>query len=127
VAGVIGGKFYLAGGTKDGVLTPNLALHVYDPATNTWATKASLPSKQQGAAGGAQLGKLYVAGGVDLTAGEMFATVRAYDPATNTWTAKAPMLTPRSSAAGASAGGLVWVISGSGESGESNKVEAYTP
>lgn len=129
VAGVIGGKFYLAGGTADGMLTPNLALHVYHPATNSWSTKASLPSKQQEATGGAQLGKLYVAGGINFTAPGVppIATVRAYDPATNSWSAKAAMLTPRFYAGGASAAGLVWVISGNGNSGNSTKVEAYTP
>ena len=131
MAGVIGGKFYLAGGTLNGSLDPNLALHVYTPASNSWATKAPLPSKQQHAAGGALLGKLYVAGGVNFTAPGVppIGTNRAYDPATNSWATKAPMLTPRFYTAGTNAGGLLWVISGfaTTTTGRSTKNEAYTP
>jgi predicted small lipoprotein YifL len=39
---VINGKFYLAGG-DDGTDFPTDYLDVYDPATNTWKTKASMP------------------------------------------------------------------------------------
>ena len=129
VSGVIGGKFYLVGGSANAFLSPNLALHVYTPASNSWSTKASLPSKQQNAAGGALGGRLWVAGGIDFTAPGVppIPTLRVYDPATNTWSTRASMLTPRFYATGVNAGSKLWVISGFGESGNSTKVEAYTP
>jgi N-acetylneuraminic acid mutarotase len=107
----------------------SLSLAAYDPATNSWSTKASLPSKQQYAAGAAFSGKLYVAGGAnfDVLGVPAYSTVMAYDPTTNTRSAKAGMLTPRYYAAGVNAGSKLWVISGWGAGGNSSKNEAYTP
>jgi len=131
VGGVIAGKFYLAGGTSNSTLSPNLQLHVYDPGSNSWGAKAWLPSKQQNGAGAALSGRLFVAGGINFDAPltPAISTLRAYypDPGGNFWTSVAPMPTPRFYAAGVNAGGKLWVISGNGNSGNSTKVEAYTP
>ena len=80
--GVLGGKFYVAGGLDDrGLGTANL--DAYDPATNTWRARAPLPTA--GPAIGTVLGsKLFVIVG--------FGSERrayAYDPATNAWKARA--------------------------------------
>jgi N-acetylneuraminic acid mutarotase len=40
-AGVINEVLYVAGGT-DQAFTPARSLYAYNPATNTWATKASM-------------------------------------------------------------------------------------
>jgi N-acetylneuraminic acid mutarotase len=80
--GVLGGKFYVAGGLDDRGLG-TAALDAYDPTTNTWRTLAPLPIP--GPARGTVLGsKLFVIVG--------FGSERrayAYDPATNTWKARA--------------------------------------
>jgi N-acetylneuraminic acid mutarotase len=95
-AGVIGGKFYVAGGTS---------LEVYDPATNRWATRRP-PPRFLGFSptGTAANGKLYVFGGVGLrnpqTGGaDTLRTTTIYDPATDSWTTGRPLPTPRSGAA----------------------------
>jgi N-acetylneuraminic acid mutarotase len=95
MSGVIGGKFYVVGG-KDQLNR----LEVYDPSTNSWTTKASMPLGQFAAAGrwagaGAALGgKLYVIGGFQRDVDRSITAVRTtnvYNPATNSWTTVAPM------------------------------------
>lgn len=125
-SGVIGGKFYLAGGESDGARTANV--EVYNPATNTWTTKSPMPEPAQGMASAVIGGKLYLAGGYAET-GATIATVRKYDPTTNTWTSKASMPTRRRYTASAVAGGRFFVIGGSTAPAGPPvvKVEAYTP
>jgi hypothetical protein len=74
--GVIGGKFYVVGGRLPD-FTPVADLDVYDPATDTWTTRAPIP-KAGRAIGTALGGKLYVVVGTDAY---------VYDPGTNKWTA----------------------------------------
>lgn len=88
--GVIGGKFYVAGGSDQ--------VDVYDPATNTWTTKAPMPRRRWLGAAAALGGKLYVFGGFqDAPDGEtsIVRTTIVYDPSTDTWTNKAPMPTAK--------------------------------
>ena len=82
VGGVINGKFYVAGGGE--WEKPTTHLDVYDPATNTWTSKASMPfrERQPGIAGAVVGEKLYVTGGGTNI-------VDAYDPATDKWTRQA--------------------------------------
>jgi N-acetylneuraminic acid mutarotase len=118
VAGAIGGKFYLAGGTKMG--DPTGSLQVYDPATNKWTNKASMPEPRSEAAGAVINGKLYVAGGQGTA-------LLVYNSSTDTWTRKAAMA-ERHSDAGASAGGRFYVVGGQNSSQPTlRRVEAYTP
>jgi hypothetical protein len=83
-AGVINGKFYVAGGQAN---FSNVAdLDVYDPVTNKWKTLAPLP--RVGCAVGAVMNhKLFVISGSPFAGGTF--TMYAYDPVTNSWTTKA--------------------------------------
>lgn len=92
VGGVIGGKFYVAGGADES------QLDVYDPGTNQWTTKAPMPSPRWLGGGAALGGKLYVIGGLRKNLDGTVTVVRTttvYDPGTNTWTTRAPMPTAR--------------------------------
>jgi N-acetylneuraminic acid mutarotase len=80
MGGVIGGKFYVTGGSAQ--------LDVYDPTTNAWTTKAPMPQGRSGGAGVALDGKLFVVGG--STAGGSTRTTHAYNAITNTWVTRAP-------------------------------------
>jgi len=80
-AGVIGGKFYVAGGYGAGGATRRL--DIYDPVTNQWSSGADMPEPRGGITGAVVGGRLFVIGG----------DVMAYDPVTNRWTAKAPVPT----------------------------------
>jgi N-acetylneuraminic acid mutarotase len=98
MAGVIGGKFYVAGGVQAGLPDGGNQLDVYDPATNQWTTKAPLPRARWAGAGVALRAKLYVIGGVArLPDGNpdgtetVVRTTSVYDPSTDTWTHVAPM------------------------------------
>ena len=82
-AQTINGKIYVVGGLNaDGDATRTL--YVYNPATNTWATKAQLPVASWAGGSGVINGKLYV-----VTPGATASRLHRYDPATNTWTARA--------------------------------------
>jgi N-acetylneuraminic acid mutarotase len=128
VGGVINGKFYVTGGRAGS--SGELKLHVYDPATNLWTTKRSLPSPQPGAAGAVAHNKLHVIGGRKLD-GTLLRTVRVYDPVTNNWTTAAPMPTPRDDLAAAQATlngqSYILAVAGSGPTGLTNVNEAYAP
>ena len=84
--GVIGGKFYLTGGSD--------ALEAYDPATGTWTTRAPLPRRRWLGASAALGGELYVIGGfIERGNGtiEAIRTVSVYNPVSNTWRRAAPV------------------------------------
>ena len=80
IAGVIGGKFYVAAG--DGLGT---RLDVFDPVTNAWTTKKALPRQRAWSAGAAVGGKLYVVGGINGSSNTSLGTTLVYDPKTDTW------------------------------------------
>jgi len=100
------GKIYAIGGV-DSLASTNAVgtVEAYDPATNSWSTKAPMPTARAGleAATGPD-GKIYAIGGVDNPGsysgqstlnGDIVGTVEAYDPTTNSWTTKASMPTAR--------------------------------
>jgi N-acetylneuraminic acid mutarotase len=76
-AGVINGKFYVAGGLNG--FQPVADLDVYDPVTNSWRTLPRMPTG--GRAIGAVVGEKLFA----ITSAGMY----AYDPGTNTWKTRA--------------------------------------
>jgi N-acetylneuraminic acid mutarotase len=77
-AGVIDGKFYVAGGLRKSGSRAVADLDVYDPVTNTWKTLAPMP--RGGAAIGTVLdGKLFVISG---------SNAYVYNPRTNAWSTK---------------------------------------
>jgi N-acetylneuraminic acid mutarotase len=82
------GKIYAIGGT-DSTGTPLGVVEEYDIASNTWTTKASMPTPRFdfGIAITAD-DHIYVIGGSSTSITDV---VEEYDPATDTWTTKAPM------------------------------------
>ncbi|MEV6013310.1 carboxypeptidase regulatory-like domain-containing protein [Streptomyces sp. NPDC051976] len=87
VHGVIGDKFYAAGGWGASG-DPDAKLEIYDFAANTWSTGASSPKPYAGAGSAVLNGKLYGVGGCTASAcGTTDVTV--YDPASDSW-ASAP-------------------------------------
>ncbi len=88
---VIGGKLYAAGGLAGGTTSDLCA--VYDPATNAWQPRASLPFHQgrHHAASGTDGQRFYIFGGKGFGSGDSgqaangFNSVEIYDPQTNAW------------------------------------------
>ena len=123
--GVLGNKFYVAGG-YDGANYTNI-LDVYDPATDTWSTKAGMLTSRIGAGSTVNNGKLYVFGGTDGK-GNYFSSVEVYDPAGNTWTAETSMPTSRDVGAAGTVNGIAYVVGGSNSTNSNlTTVEAMIP
>jgi N-acetylneuraminic acid mutarotase len=113
-AGVINGKFYVAGGYNG--FAAEGSLDVYDPATDTWKTLAPLPTAGR-ADGAVLLGKLFVvAWGVSQNERHLY----AYNPANNTWATKAPP-SKFGPVARVDLGGLPYLLLVSGKGSELNK------
>lgn len=125
--GVVNGIIYAVGGlvfTGSQVVYSN-AVQAYDPVTNTWTTKASMPTGRNDAAIGVVNGIMYVVGGYNTAGGDQ-RTVEAYDPTTNSWTTKASMPTARYGPGIDVINGILYAVGGFG-GGHVSTVEAYDP
>lgn len=124
------GKIYAIGGEYS--LAPAAPgtdkVEVYNPGTNTWATKANMLTPRTSLATVlANNGKIYAIGGSD--GNNPVGTVEEYDPNTDTWTSRANLPSPRA-ALGASLGsdGKIYVVGGiSLSESQTNTVYAYDP
>lgn len=128
---VIGGVLYVVGGyccnhnDKSAVTT----LEAYDPATNTWTTKASMPTARTFLAVAVVNGILYAIGGSGGYGQPITDVVEAYNPSTNRWSTKAPLpLGAQQGGAAAASGGAIYVIGGFDASGSILRdVQRYDP
>ncbi len=110
---------------------------VYDPATNTWETRQSMPTARNHAAAGIVNNKIYIIGGrvgaAFITRAFNVGIVEEYDPATDQWGAlKASMPNPRSATAWGTFKGRIYVAGGEERAGGPwqrtfRAVEAYDP
>ena len=124
-----GGKIYVIGGASvhpgskelgiapGGVGRALTTNEVYDPATNKWEARQTMPTARNHAYGGVVGGKIYVIGGRMGAAGIGAATnsdiVEVYDPAIDSWGAPlARMPTPRSGGAWGTFAGKIYVAGG---------------
>jgi N-acetylneuraminic acid mutarotase len=127
-AGVLGGKFYLAGGlfaTTDPIGNIGQNVEAYDPATDSWTTRARAPSVRYQSAGAVVNGRLYVVGGGTGT--EYQDLLDVYDPRTDSWQTLVGMPTARGFLAAASLGGKVYALGGRTLEGYVAANEVYTP
>jgi len=108
--GAANGVIYAIGGVG---LTGTLrGVAAYDPATDTWSSKAPLPDFRQSANGATLLGGLlYVPGGYNA-AGALTKTLYVYNPASNSWATKASMPVPSGCGVSRSIGGKLYVFTG---------------
>jgi N-acetylneuraminic acid mutarotase len=107
----LGGLLYYVAGRS--AATHSNKVYAYNPADNTWATKADLPVGMQSPIVRAVGGKLYCIGGHDSTGqGTWFKSVYEYDPNANTWTQKTDMPTAREDMGSAVIGTKIYVFGG---------------
>jgi N-acetylneuraminic acid mutarotase len=122
---VVNGKIYAIGGStiqvkesryvSGGVVGVN---EEYDPATDTWTTKASMPTPRAFLAVAVYQNKIYCIGGSsgDSTINgelEQITDVNeVYDPATDTWTTKSPMPMPNSKVQANVVNGKIFILGG---------------
>ena len=149
VAAVVGGKIYVIGGASTHPGSKETAVHparphrsvdsneVYDPATNTWEARQTMPTARNHAYVGVVNNKIYVIGGrvgaAFITRASNTGIVEEYDPASDQWGAlKASMLNPRSAGAWGTYKGKIYVAGGEERSTGPwqrtfRAVEAYDP
>jgi len=134
LAAVVGsdGKIYAIGGwnTKNS-FNDNIALatvEAYNPATNSWTAKRSMPTARYFLAAAADGSKIYAIDGVGTATNTVTAT-EAYTPATNSWKALATLPgIGLEGLAAASVGGKVYAIGGDDPDYVAhNQVWAYNP
>ena len=114
-ANVVDGKIYLIGGYRGSppdLITFNVN-EVYDPSTDSWTTKAQVPTAVFSYASAVVNNKIYVIGGFDCSLNQI------YDPETDTWSFGASIPTAVHSAATGATTGVVapkriYVLGGTG-------------
>jgi N-acetylneuraminic acid mutarotase len=129
VAAAVGGKIYVIGGggispgSKEPAIhptKPHLAVGTveeYDPATNSWRARTSMPTPRNHSGIGVVGEKIYVIGGrtgaAFIGVGANSDIVEEYDPATDAWgPIKARMPTPRSAVAYATYKDRIYIAGG---------------
>jgi len=94
-ASVVLGKIYIIGGQSfDGNVFPRLSsVEMYDPITDTWLSKAQLPSPREALSTAVVNEKIYAIGG--RFGSTFYNDMDEYDPVLDTWTPKSPMINGR--------------------------------
>jgi N-acetylneuraminic acid mutarotase len=146
-AAVVGDKIYVIGGAVSGPgqsavhpARPHSSVGTveeYDPATNTWRARASMPTPRNHMVAGSIGSKVYVASGrvgaAFISGGSSnIGVIEAYDAATDTWSqALARMAQARSAAAGGVYNGRFYITGGElqepGMMATFRSLEAYDP
>jgi N-acetylneuraminic acid mutarotase len=100
-------------------------VEAYDPSTDSWTTKAPMPTARAFVGVGVINGIVYAAGGRSSIG--YVNTLEAYDPSTNTWTRKRVMPTPRWGLAASVINGKMYAMGGYNDHGAMSTVEVYNP
>ena len=116
VGGVaLDGKIWLVGGQQDQDAdeVPQPALEVYDPATNAWTSRASMPFGRSHIAAATTVwrGRIVTFGG-ETTYQTSVKNVSAYNPVTDTWSELSPLPGNRSSGVAAIVNDTVYYTGG---------------
>ena len=101
-------------------------VEVYDPETDTWATRADMPTPRSHMTVSAFGGRIYAIGGgiPRLGADEYLSLMEVYDTATNRWAPAVDMPTPRSVPSSSVIDGRIYVMGGAiGKAGASSLEE----
>jgi N-acetylneuraminic acid mutarotase len=120
---VIGGYIKLTSGSSSQLTN---ITEVYDPATDTWETRASMPVARDGVEANVIDGKIYVIGGYAEN-GDPSNLNMVYDPVTNSWITKESMPTAVTDYASAVVNNKIYVISGRRGDIITNLTQIYDP
>ncbi len=107
----------------------------YDPATDTWVEKVSMPTSRDGLGVAVFKGKIYCLGGRNVSKDYSISinVNEVYDTKTDSWETKTPMPTARSGLQASEVDGKIYLIGGWVESESSSiaeksaEVEIYDP
>ena len=124
---VMDGKIYAIGGMSHPPRAVLSTVEEYDPVTDTWTTKASMPTGARYLLSTSAVnGKIYAIGGWSPE-NRFLSTVEEYDPVTDTWTTKADMPMARSALSTSVVNGKIYAIGGILLTGGPSTVEEYDP
>jgi hypothetical protein len=112
---------FAIGGTRGATGTPQSTNEAYDPTTNRWIPKASMPAPRVSSAAGLVNGILYLVGGSG-EAGQIAATM-AYDPLLDSWSPSSPLPTPSEEPAASVLEGMLFVFGGT----QGGSVQVFDP
>ena len=106
----------------------------YNPTTNTWTTKAEMPTPRFSFAIAVYHNKIYCIGGLIANSNPMRGSsvtgaIEVYDPATDTWEVKKPMPTPRTQLEANVVNNRIYLIGGrtGGQNSTVTSNEVYDP
>ncbi|MGH7358371.1 MAG: Kelch repeat-containing protein, partial [Candidatus Rokuibacteriota bacterium] len=121
-----GGRVFVIGGYAPGPFPgpASDAVFVFDPQTQLWDTRRSLPAARAAHVSVEFGGRIYSIGGV--RGGTVVGTNEVYDPATDSWLPLAPMPTPREHLAAAVIGQRILIVGGRAPD-NTPVLEAYSP
>lgn len=114
----LNGKMYVLGGldNRPGVHAATGHNWEYDPASDKWTARKSMPHPSHHLMLAPYQGKLYVFGGFvhpkDRDGWQPINDAWVYDPASDNWQQLAPMPTPRGAGQAVELGGKIYVIGG---------------
>jgi N-acetylneuraminic acid mutarotase len=113
VAAAHGEKIFVMGGRNDQLVDTNLN-EEYDPATDRWTQRASMPTARNSAAGAVIDSLIYIVGGRITTSGSItnMTANEAYSPTTDTWHRRADMPSARGGLAAAAWNGKLYLFGG---------------
>jgi hypothetical protein len=103
-------KIYCIGGLSNGIIVGTN--EVYDVSSNSWETKALMPTPRDRITANLVNGKIYVIGGDTLDGTGVLSVNEVYDITTNTWTKKAPAPTQVAGYASVTTGNKIYIIGG---------------
>jgi N-acetylneuraminic acid mutarotase len=122
-AAAANGLLYAIGGTNSAG-TALTSVQGYNPSTNSWTSRASLPAARQAGNSAVTInGIIYLPGGNDA-GGTLTRTLYAYNTGTNTWSTKATMPAYSSCGGAATYSGKLYVFSGCTRSSTGAQVPA---
>ena len=106
-------------------------MEVYDPKTDTWATRADMPTPRSHMTVSALGGKIHAIGGrariVAGRSGEYRPLLEVYETATNRWSRAADLPTPRSVMSSSVVDGRIYVMGGAFHRGPTSSTEELAP
>lgn len=110
-------QIYAIGGNRNASSQPNTTVESYDPNTNSWTSRANMPTGRHGMAAATGInGKIYVFGGHN--GNQALNKVEVYDPINNTWASLPNMLNVRYLLAAAShSNGKIYLFGGADAGG----------
>jgi N-acetylneuraminic acid mutarotase len=126
----VNNKLYVLGGYTTSAFTATARVFEFSVTANNWVEKTAIPGARAAGIAAAHNGKIYVIGGVS-SSGAVVGTNQVYDPVADNWQNLAAMPAPREHLAAAVIDSLIYVVGGrnfsSGDGGNSNRLEAYSP